>query len=173
MSRILNIARKDILLRFASPVELLFFLILPVIFSVIVSSFATSQGNGDNRTVVLVINQDGGVLSDDLVQTLESSASVRPEVLAADAAAKAFDDGDSPALLTIPAGFETALRASSDTKSGQPCMTLQTVRAVEGHASSCPRATRLHPIPPGADEAAPSTTIRIVSEHVYLFQRTR
>ena len=114
MSRILNIARKDILLRFASPVELLFFLILPVIFSVIVSSFATDQGNGDNRTVVLVINQDGGVLSDDLVQTLESSDSVRPEVLAADAAAKAFDDGDSPALLTIPAGFETALRA------GQP-----------------------------------------------------
>ncbi len=39
---------------------------------------------------------------------------MRPEVLTADQAAKTFDAGDSPALLTIPAGFETALRA------GQP-----------------------------------------------------
>jgi ABC-2 type transport system permease protein len=111
MSRILNIARKDILLRFASPIELLFFLILPVIFSVIVGGFASGPSTGDNRIVVLVVNQDGGGVSNDLVQALEASGSIRPEVLVADAAAQAFDDGDSPALLTIPAGFETALRA--------------------------------------------------------------
>ena len=114
MSRILNIAWKDTLLRFASPSELLFFLFLPVLFILIVSGFATGQGNGDNRIVVLVVNEDGGALSTNLVHTLKSSKSVRPEVLTADQAAKTFDDGNSPALLTIPAGFETALRA------GQP-----------------------------------------------------
>lgn len=114
MSRILNIAWKDTLLRFASPSELLFFLFLPVLFILIVSGFATGQGSADNRIVVLVVNEDGGALSTNLVHTLESSKSVRPEVLTADQAAKSFDDGDSPALLTIPAGFETALRA------GQP-----------------------------------------------------
>ena len=114
MSRILNIAWKDTLLRFASPSELLFFLFLPVLFILIVSGFATGQGNGDNRIVVLVVNEDGGALSTNLVHTLESSKSVRPEVLTADQAAKTFDAGNSPALLTIPAGFETALRA------GQP-----------------------------------------------------
>ena len=114
MSRILNIAWKDTLLRFASPSELLFFLFLPVLFILIVSGFATGQGSGDNRIVVLVVNEDGGALSTNLVHTLESSKSVRPEVLVADQAAKTFDAGDSPALLTIPAGFETALRA------GQP-----------------------------------------------------
>ena len=114
MSRILNIAWKDTLLRFASPSELLFFLFLPVLFILIVSGFATGQGNGDNRIVVLVVNEDGGALSTNLVHALESSKSVRPEVLTTDQAAKAFDAGDSPALLTIPAGFETALRA------GQP-----------------------------------------------------
>jgi len=92
MSRILNIAWKDTLLRFASPSELLFFLFLPVLFILIVSGFATGQGSGDNRIVVLVVNEDGGALSTNLVHTLETSKSVRPEVLTADQAAKTFDD---------------------------------------------------------------------------------
>lgn len=115
MRRILSIAWKDLLVRFANPIELLFFIVLPVIFALIVSGFASSQGGqGDNRIVVLVVNQDGGALSSELVQTLAGSASVRPELLDATAAAQQFDDGDAPALLTIPAGFEASLRA------GQP-----------------------------------------------------
>jgi ABC-2 type transport system permease protein len=115
MRRILGIAWKDILVRFANPVELLFFIVLPVIFAVIVSGFASGQGgDGDNRIAVLVVNQDGGALSNDLVQTLAASKVVRPELLDATAAAQQFDDGDAPALLTIPAGFDASLRA------GQP-----------------------------------------------------
>ena len=38
MSRVLSIAWKDTLLRFASPSELLFFLFLPVLFILIVLS---------------------------------------------------------------------------------------------------------------------------------------
>lgn len=114
MNRILNIARKDTLLRFASPSELLFFIVLPVIFTMVVSNFASGQVNRDNRIAVLVVNQDGGALSQDLVQALTDGGSVRPETLDAAAAAAQFDDGDAPALLTIPAGFEASLRA------GQP-----------------------------------------------------
>ncbi|HNS02027.1 MAG TPA: ABC transporter permease [Anaerolineae bacterium] len=114
MNRILNIARKDTLLRFASPSELLFFIVLPVIFTMVVSNFASGQANSDNRIAVLVVNQDGGALSQDLVQVLTDGGSVRPETLDAAAAAAQFDDGDAPALLTIPAGFEASLRA------GQP-----------------------------------------------------
>ena len=91
MRRILGIAWKDLLVRFASPTELLFFIVLPVIFAFIVSGFASSQGGGgDNRIVVLVVNQDGGALSSELVQTLEGSKSVRPEVLDATEAARAL-----------------------------------------------------------------------------------
>jgi ABC-2 type transport system permease protein len=115
MRRILGIAWKDLLVRFASPTELLFFIVLPVIFAFIVSGFASSQGgDGDNRIVVLLVNQDATTLSQELVQTLAGSKSVRPEVLDAAEAAQRFDDGDAPALLTIPAGFEASLRA------GQP-----------------------------------------------------
>lgn len=115
MRRVLGIAWKDLLIRFASPTELLFFIVLPVIFIFIVSGFASGQGgDGDNRIVVLVVNQDNTALSQELVQTLEASQSVRPEALDAAEAAQRFDDGDAPALLTIPAGFEASLRA------GQP-----------------------------------------------------
>lgn len=116
MNRILNIARKDTLLRFASPSELLFFIVLPVIFTVVVSGFVSSQVNRDNRIAVLVVNQDGGALSNDLVQALVDSGSVRPQTLEAAAAAAQFDDGDAPALLTIPAGFEASLRAGQPVK---------------------------------------------------------
>lgn len=111
MRRILSIAWKDLLVRFANPIELLFFIVLPVIFSVIVSGFATGQGDADRRIVVLVVDQDGGALSGELVQTLASSDAVRPDMLDAAAAARAFDAGDAPALLIIPAGFEASLRA--------------------------------------------------------------
>ena len=115
MRRILSIAWKDTLVRFANPSELLFFIVLPVIFAVIVSGFASGQGgDGDNRIVVLLVDQDATALSQELVQTLASSKSVRPETLDAAEAAQRFDDGDAPALLTIPAGFEASLRA------GQP-----------------------------------------------------
>jgi ABC-2 type transport system permease protein len=115
MRRILSIAWKDTLVRFANPSELLFFIVLPVIFATIVSGFASGQGgDGDNRIVVLVVNQDATALSQELVQTLAGSKSVRPEVLDAAEAAQRFDDGDAPALLLIPAGFEASLRA------GQP-----------------------------------------------------
>ncbi|HSN76449.1 MAG TPA: ABC transporter permease, partial [Anaerolineae bacterium] len=105
MRRILSIAWKDIMVRFANPTELLFFIVLPVIFVTIVSGFASSQGgDGDNRIVVLVVNQDGGALSQELVQTMAGSKSIRPEALDASEAAQRFDAGDAPALLLIPAG---------------------------------------------------------------------
>jgi ABC-2 type transport system permease protein len=114
MHRILGIAWKDLLVRFANPIELLFFIVLPVLFTFIVSGFASDQGRSDNRIVALVVNQDRGALSQELVQTLADSTSVRPETLDAADAADQFNSGVAPALLTIPAGFEASLRA------GQP-----------------------------------------------------
>jgi ABC-2 type transport system permease protein len=113
MRRILSIAWKDTLVRFANPSELLFFIVLPVIFAVIVSGFASGP-SGDRRILVLVVDQDSSALSSELTQLLAASTAVRVDLLDASAAAGQFDDGDAPALLTIPAGFDAALRA------GQP-----------------------------------------------------
>ena len=57
MNKILAIMRKDIRVRFASPIELIFFLALPILFTYIVAGFSSTQG-GDNRIQVLVVNED-------------------------------------------------------------------------------------------------------------------
>ncbi|MCB0202214.1 MAG: ABC transporter permease, partial [Anaerolineae bacterium] len=114
MSKILSIAWKDTQLRFASRSEILFFLLLPILFTVLVGQFSGEQSDVDRREVVLVVNQDGSALATDLIDTINRSTTIRAEVLAAGEAARRFDDRDAPALVTIPAGFEATLR------SGQP-----------------------------------------------------
>ena len=114
MSKILSIAWKDTKLRFASRSEILFFVLLPILFTVLVGQFSSGQGDADQRVVVLVVNQDGSALAADLIDAINSSTAIRAEVLEAGEAARRFDDRDAPALVTIPPGFEAALR------SGQP-----------------------------------------------------
>lgn len=113
MNQILAIMRKDILLRFTSPIELIFFLVLPILFTIIVAGFSSSQG-GDNRINILVVNEDHSVLAAALLTRLTESTSVRPlETTRADAEAR-FAQRAAVTLLIVPAGFEAALQ------SGQP-----------------------------------------------------
>jgi ABC-2 type transport system permease protein len=113
MHKILAIMRKDILLRFASPIELIFFLALPILFTYIVAGFSSTQG-GDNRIPVLVVNEDHSALAGELLARLTQSAAVRPlETTRADAEAR-FLQREAVTLLVMPAGFEAALHA------GQP-----------------------------------------------------
>ena len=114
MSKILSIAWKDTQLRFASRSEILFFVLLPILFTVLIGQFSGGQGDADRRVVVLVVNQDNSALAADLIDTINNSTAIRAEVRDAGEAARRFDDRDAPALVTIPAGFEAALR------SGQP-----------------------------------------------------
>ena len=55
MKKILAIIRKDIRLRFAGPSEWLFFLILPVAFTLILAG--GTAGAGDARIRLLVVDQ--------------------------------------------------------------------------------------------------------------------
>ena len=111
MSKVLSIAWKDTQVRFASRSEILFFLLLPILFTALIGQFSSGQADADRRVAVLVVNQDGGPLATDLIDTINSSTAIRAEVLDASEAARRFDDRDAPALLTIPAGFEAALRS--------------------------------------------------------------
>ena len=121
MSKVLSIAWKDTQLRFASRSEILFFVLLPVLFTLLIGQFSTGQSDADRRVVVLVVNEDGSPLASELIDTINGSTAIRAEVLDAGEAARRFDDRDAPALVTIPAGFEAALRG------GQPVeLALQT-----------------------------------------------
>ena len=103
MMRILSIAWKDTRLRFSGWSEWLFFLILPVVFTVILSG-----GTGpppDPRIRLVVVDQAGSPLSAELISTLGKSEAVRPEVLPLSKANSEFSQRRVSAVLVIPSQF--------------------------------------------------------------------
>ena len=105
MKKIFAIIKKDTLIRFTSPVEWLFFIILPIVFILILSG-----GTGppaDQRIILLTVDQAQSTLSDALIAELEKSPSVRPELTDLDDALGKFDAYQVSAVLIIPEGFTT------------------------------------------------------------------
>lgn len=170
MQRILAIAWKDLRVRFASPAEWLFFIILPVFFIMAIAGFASGPNNGDYRITVLAVDEDSSALSRKLLDTLNASDSVRVEPLAAAAAQKAFDDGDGPALLAIPAGFEAdllagrpvqldlrLLPASTDALAAQQAIQAAAGQISRGLAAANSSVALAGQVQPFADDAARRT----------------
>jgi hypothetical protein len=110
--KLFAIAWKDAVNRFSSPSELLFFLILPIVFTVLLAG-GTGQQDEDNRARLLVVDEASTPLSAQFVAELEKSEAVRPDVLPREIAEEEFSDGAAPALLVIPPGF-----SSDDLKQG-------------------------------------------------------
>ena len=106
MKKILNIIWKDTLLRFSSRVELLFFLILPIIFTFILAGGTGSQKT-DNRIRLLVVDQAQSPLSAQIIAELEKSETLRPDVLTLAKAESEFESRNASALLVIPADCDS------------------------------------------------------------------
>lgn len=104
MKKIFAITFRDMRLRFTSFTEWLFFLILPILFT-----FILSGGTGpraDTRIELLVVDQAQTSLSAELLTTLEASESINPELADLDDGEQKFDSREISALLIIPAGFD-------------------------------------------------------------------
>ena len=76
MRKIIAIIFKDTLVRFTSPVEWLFFLILPIVFTLVLAG--GTGGSTDSRVRLVVVDQANSPLSADLVAALQNSQAVRP-----------------------------------------------------------------------------------------------
>jgi ABC-2 type transport system permease protein len=107
MKKIFAIAWKDAIIRFASKSELLFFIILPIIFTFLLAG-GTSSGNEDNRIRLPVVDESKTAVSQQIITELKSSTAVRPEVLTRAEAQKQFDDRRADAVFIIPAGIDVA-----------------------------------------------------------------
>jgi ABC-2 type transport system permease protein len=106
MKKIFAIALKDNLVRFSSKSEWLFFLVLPVVFSIVINLATTSQS--DSRIALLVVDQDGGELARDLVDVLKESKTVDVKEYSFPDAESKFRERQAPAMLVIPDGLEEA-----------------------------------------------------------------
>lgn len=116
MNKIFAIAWKNILIRFSSRIFLIFWLILPLVFTFLLASAQQSAEGGDNRQLLLVVDEDKTALSEQLLAELEQSEAIRPELKTAAEAEEGLRDQESLAILTIPAGFEQSAQAGQLTE---------------------------------------------------------
>lgn len=114
MKKILNIAWNDIRVFFSERSTLIFFLVLPFITTAILGSVFSGSGGEPGEVIrfpVLVVDEDGSSLSQELSAVLEASDVVLPVFASRVEAETMFDAQEVPALLTIPAGFGESLLA--------------------------------------------------------------
>lgn len=110
LNRLAAIIRKDTILRFEARSELLFFLILPVIFTFILGGgLPAAGGQGDNRILVPVVDEDATAASAAFLAALADSGSIRPEVRDRADAERLLDEEDVAAVVVIPNGFGASL----------------------------------------------------------------
>ena len=106
MKKILAIAWKDALVRFSSSSELLFFIILPIVFTFLLAG-GTPSGDEDRRIALSVVDEARTSLSQEIIHELENSAAVRPELTTRQEAQSQFDDRRAEVVLILPAGIDS------------------------------------------------------------------
>jgi len=107
MKKILAIAWKDAIVRFGSLSELLFFIVLPLVFTYLLAG-GTPSGDEDPRIVLMVADEANTAISQQMIGELEASTAVRPEVVTRSEAQSLFDDRRADVVLLIPTGLDLA-----------------------------------------------------------------
>jgi ABC-2 type transport system permease protein len=105
MKKILAIAWKDAIIRFAGPSELLFFIVLPLVFTFLLAG-GTPSGDEDPRIGLLVVDETNTALSGQIIRELENSTAVRPDNVTREEAQDLFDERRADVVLIIPAGLD-------------------------------------------------------------------
>jgi linearmycin/streptolysin S transport system permease protein len=105
MKKIFAIAWKDAIVRFASSSELLFFIILPIVFTFLLAG-GTPSGDEDPRIPLTVVDEAKTPISGQIITELEESTAVRPEMTTRDEAQSQFDERQAEVVFIIPAGID-------------------------------------------------------------------
>jgi ABC-2 type transport system permease protein len=104
MKKIFAIAWKDAIIRFASSSELLFFIVLPVVFTFLLAG-GTPSGDEDPRLELVVVDEAQTDISRQILQELENSTAVRPDLVTRDEAQNLFEERQADVVLMIPSGL--------------------------------------------------------------------
>ncbi len=105
MNKLLAIIYKETKVRFASASEWLFFLVLPIVFTLILSGSTGPRTNVDNRILLPVVDQAQTVLSKQILAELGRSETVRVELVTIEDAQEKFDSRRYNAVLILPANL--------------------------------------------------------------------
>ena len=111
MKKIFAIAWKDAIIRFSSSSELLFFIILPLVFTFLLAGGTRDE---DPRVDLFVADEANTAISQQIIGELENSTAVHPEVTTRQEAKNLFDARRAEVVLLIPAGLNLeALQSGS------------------------------------------------------------
>ncbi len=163
MRKVLAIAWNDIQIEFSERSTLIFFLLLPVVFTTIIglvlgNMYSSGDPNADLRQPVLVADLDGGPYAAKLITVLSTSTTIRPEVRPASEALALFEDQSFTALLTIPAGFGSSLQA------GEPVGVILDVLPVGTTAVGVEQAVNAATQQVGAAAAIASRSVKMAEQ---------
>ena len=109
MMKIWNITWKEIVNRFTSPSEWLFYLVLPILFIFLLGGGFERLSQSQEVPQLVVVDEDGSTLSLELVGFLESADNILVTKNSFEEAQAAFKQQDIDAYLVIPSGFEDTL----------------------------------------------------------------
>jgi ABC-2 type transport system permease protein len=117
MRKILDIGWNDIKREFSYRSTLVFFLVLPLVFTLIIgqsleSMYSNDDENSDPRYLVLFVDEDQTEISALLQRFMEASDVIRPAPAARQEADDLLGQGQALAVLHVPAGFGQALQAN-------------------------------------------------------------
>jgi len=163
MNKILVIALKDTRIRFTGFIEWMFFLILPVIFTIILAG--GTGGSPDNRVRLVVVDKANSSLSAELLAALEVSEAVRPEPTDLKKAEDQFSQRSVSAILIIPENFnlETLMDGSIELEMRQQPNNLNAMVAQQAVNSIISRVSS--PIQIASSSLAAAEKIKPFSSH--------
>ncbi len=113
IQKIFAAIRKDLLVRFSAPSELLFFLILPIVFTSLLGG--ASVGGGSSTLDLPLVIEDDGPLAQRLLAELQAAPGVAPRLVNRAEAEALFADDEAVAYLVAPTGFSSSLAAGQET----------------------------------------------------------
>ncbi len=106
MKKIFAIAWKDAVIRFASSSELVFFIILPIVFTFLLAGGSPSGNPTNNRVRLVVVDQANTAVSQEIIAELDKSTAAYPEVMTLEDAEEEFNARRVSTVLIIPAGLD-------------------------------------------------------------------
>jgi ABC-2 type transport system permease protein len=119
MRKLISIAWTTLRLEFTEPISLVFFIVLPVIFTLVIGlGMGASFGpSADQRARIAVVDLDHSSIVDELVTSMAASNVVKPETASSAAAAQdELAKGSITGIITISKGFQASLLAGEPTQ---------------------------------------------------------
>jgi ABC-2 type transport system permease protein len=115
MRKIIAIAWNDLKLEFSERSSLVFFLVLPMVFTWVIGlamqGMVAPDENPDPRTPLVVVNEDSGSYALDLIALMNESEIMRVEEKETREGLRLFSEEQTGAYLLIPADFSARIAA--------------------------------------------------------------